>query len=581
MAVVTFPTEPVAPLGAASAISRRSQLWWRPLAVVVVVVVAYHRSLLSLLEGLNLDTPLAHLGLVPAMALLLCLVRRRDRDEPQIHDRQLDWIVAIPLLALAVGANVLLPVHLSTDYWTWRIDLLTLPLFVAGVTALLLGVRTLARVLPAVLFLLLAWPWPYNFALDRWLGRFTELTVSALSALMGLVEVATPVKGSGGLFVIQHGGSSIEMSVASACSGANGLVGFLLVGVALLTVVSGSRMRKMAWLAAGAVVVWSLNLARIIIVFTAARAWGGDVAMNGFHPYVGLVTFLVGMAAMLLLVRPFGLTLGRSQSGPEGDVAGSAGSSGPDRADHPAQPHRPPVRAAAVTALAGTLVLAAFNADLAGASAISTSLGAPRLGAFSVDGPVAAGWQVKRVTEYDWTKRFFGSDSTWTRFNYLNTGEGLLRSNLPVIADIVETSDRSALSAYGIEACYRFHDYEIVDQESADLGSGVVGRVVTYRKKPNATWTAVYWQWPIDVGGRRRYERVVLLFSDHEIAQIRVPDGATGTPDARLRIDDMLRGVTQNRVPARVRNAQRFLVAFGRDMVATRAQAPASPGGKA
>ena len=62
-------------------------------------------------------------------------------------------------------------------FWVWRVDLVSLPLFVAGAIAVIFGVRTLWRQRLPVLFLLFAWPFPYTMVLLRWLDTFTNVTL--------------------------------------------------------------------------------------------------------------------------------------------------------------------------------------------------------------------------------------------------------------------------------------------------------------------------------------------------------------------------------------------------------------------
>ena len=120
----------------------------------VAVVVAFHYSLLTLVQNLNVDTPLAYIGLVPAIALALAALQRHPvRREPSIYDRQLDYILGLPLLAGAIALEYILRDHLGTMFWLWRVDLLGLPLFVAGAVALLFGTRVLWRQKLAILYL--------------------------------------------------------------------------------------------------------------------------------------------------------------------------------------------------------------------------------------------------------------------------------------------------------------------------------------------------------------------------------------------------------------------------------------------
>src|SRR6202035_1561837 len=96
----------------------------------------------------------------PLVSLALAAVHRQPaRPEPEIHDRQTDYIVGIPLMGAALAVNYLLPAKLSAMFWVWRIDLLTLPCFVAGAVALIFGLRVLWRQKLAVGFTCSAWPY--------------------------------------------------------------------------------------------------------------------------------------------------------------------------------------------------------------------------------------------------------------------------------------------------------------------------------------------------------------------------------------------------------------------------------------
>ena len=168
----------------------------------MLVVVAYHYSLQTILQSLTTQTPLAYLGLVPILAILLAVCEIKPRaGEPAIHDRQIDYIIGLPLLVGAVAFNVIGPVRLSTMFWLWRLDIVTLPLFTAGVIALLFGTRVMWRLRVPILFLILAWPLPYSTFLVNWLERVTDTTLAALNVALHVVHVAKalPNRGPGHL----------------------------------------------------------------------------------------------------------------------------------------------------------------------------------------------------------------------------------------------------------------------------------------------------------------------------------------------------------------------------------------------
>ena len=153
-------------------------------ALLAVTIIAYNYSLLTLLQLADLNSPLAYVSLVPIIALILAAVNSRpSQPEPAIHDRQTDYIVGLPLMVGALCANLFLPSKLSAMFWVWRIDLLTLPFFVAGAVAVIFGVRVLWRQKVAVAFLLLAWPYPYTSVLLGLLNAFTTDSARSIRCL--------------------------------------------------------------------------------------------------------------------------------------------------------------------------------------------------------------------------------------------------------------------------------------------------------------------------------------------------------------------------------------------------------------
>src|ERR1700728_4587132 len=173
-----------------SALEEKTQTRCKIVVLVGLVFLAYHYSLVSLVQTVGLDTPLAYVGLVPIIAAGLAWLNRHPRaSEPPIHDRQLDYIIGLTLVAAAVVAAVFLPGRMGDMYCVDRIDLLFLPLFVAGATVLFFGVRVAWRQKVALGYLFLGWPWIYTTVLLGTLGGFTSLTLSGLNAALKVVPV--------------------------------------------------------------------------------------------------------------------------------------------------------------------------------------------------------------------------------------------------------------------------------------------------------------------------------------------------------------------------------------------------------
>lgn len=523
----------------------------RAILLVLAIGLAYHYSLLSLARGLALSTPLAYLGLVPLIALALAWHRAVRRPAWGPYDLRLDFtlgrLLGLALLATAMAVAVFVPRTTGLEFWLLRVDLLGLPIFVAGSIALLYGVRPLWNVRFAVLFLLLAWPVPYLAVMADGMNASVEATVAALVAISHVLPLATPVGGSDGLFLIGSDRGAIPVSVASACSGVNSMVGFGLAGVALFAVVRGPLLRRIAWLAVGLVLTWLLNVLRIEFIFAVGALASPQLALNVLHPVAGLIVFNVGLVIMLLVASHFGLTISLGQRPPVQPAAGS----------------RPPTRARIATVAvvgAAAIFLGVVNASYAGFQPLGGDQGLPSISGFQPARAWVPDWSSRRVADYEHGRQFFGSESTWTRSVYTAAPGAGMRANVPVYVDVITTPDGAALAGYSVESCYSFHGYVVESSYSVDLGGGLSASLRSYTDpRANTDWTILAWEWPITVDASVLYQRVVLL----------MPDGDDGSFD----------GVPTTEIVAaggRFADAERLLATLAHTMVANQVASEAT-----
>lgn len=510
------------------------------------MLVAYHYSLATLLSTLTTDTPLAYLGLVPLIACGVALaLARPEAGRSDRVDRHVDYMVGGPLMATAVLMNLVLPARMSVLFWYYRVDLLSLPLFVAGAVAVVFGTSTLYRIRYAIGFLVLAWPAPYNWALGHGMDSFTGLTLGVLRWLVGRVPVATALTGGdGSLFAVHHGGASFTLSVASACTGVDSFVGFLLVGLAVMTVTDGTRPGRLAWLATGMGLSFGLNLIRLMLIFWTGHRFGEKVALDGLHPVLGLILFTGGVVAMVAAMGRFGLQV---RSAPVREAGRP-----------PAEPWRVASRLGGATVALSVLAAVVGLADTGFArfSPVAGDLGAAQLVSFTDSPIVPAGWNVEPIAHYPWAGQYFGAGAVWTRFQF---SPGLSRSGAPtILADVVNTSDLQSFSTYDVIACYDYHGYGLSDEKRVSVGDGVEATELTFTVPAlQGTWNALYWVWPVRAGTSIHYERIVLLDP--------VTGGYYSTASAPSPSTRTLVGGTPRQA------SRAALVAFARQMVGQRA----------
>jgi exosortase/archaeosortase family protein len=540
------------------------------LSLVGMVVVAFHYSLSSLLQTLNYDTPLAYVGLVPIIALGLAWIHRVPRVvEPPIHDRQLDYILGLPLVAGSVIAAFVLPSRMGVMFWFNRVDLLLLPAFVAGATILIFGTRVAWRQKLAILYLFLAWPWPYTHILLGTLNGFTSVTLAGLTTALKVVPVGSPVPGNSGLFQVVHHGQSFPVSVITACSGVDGMVGFFLVGAAFAGTVSGGRVRKALWLALGLVLLWVTNLARLLFIFWMGKVGGEHLAINILHPFAGLGVFCVGVLLMMLLLRPFGLRLADARATAAIRPGAKAPAGMQPGADGAGAGTRRVFLAAGVVALAG-IVLAGNNSALRVYDLVASAAGEPKLGSFLAQPAAPAGWVANWTQEYSSNKPLFGQSSRWFRYEFIPAGGPTdLHSSFPVTADVINAGGLSGFGQYGVQACYSFHGYTLRDVAQVNLGGGITGDTLSFSgARSDQDWSIVYWIWPVATAEGTRYERIILYLQNTvgaSVSETGQVAGVTGLKKALTSADPQQRRLIVNRV---------FLVAFAREIVAAQGKQP-------
>ncbi len=529
--------------------------------LLLAVGIAYNYSLTTLLQGATQDTPLAYVSLVPAIALALAAIRARPmKPEPAIYDRHVDYTVGVPLISVAIATNLLLPSRWSTMFWVYRVDLFTLPFFVAGAVAIIFGVRVMWRQKLAIAYLFLAWPYPYQTVLLRVLDAFTDATIFSINKVLTVVHVATPVSSlDNSLYSVVHDGRSFPLSIVSACSGVNSVVGFLLVASAFAAIVRGPLFRKVAWLVGGMVLLWAINLGRITFIFWAGRTWGENIAINILHPYVGMFTFSAGVVIMVLLIGPLGMHIGIGEARPA-----PAAAAGPGRPT--GNLAVPKFYLLMVVALVAALVLGVANLGLRNYNLVATASGEPRLTAFVNSPVVPAGWTVELTNTFDWAKPLFGYTSVWNRYIMYPSQGGDLHANLPVVADVINTPDLSTFSAYGIEQCYQFHGYALTDVAKVGLPGGITGQSMSYTSQQYGSWSIVYWIVPVKMGTGTNYERVVLYVQNSGAgAIVKGLTSASGIQNLSGSIS------SSDKADVALKNNQTFLVAFARELIETQA----------
>lgn len=466
-------------------------------ALTALAAIAYSFTLASFVDYLRLDTPLAYLPLMPVFALgLACVAARRGAATGSGEDgHELDFWVGVPLLVVALLMITVMPVYWSTYYWMDRIDVLSFAFFVCGAVALLYGAAWVWHLRTALLLLFLMWPALYLQALPKALALTTTVTNTILGAILASLPLGVSRGADPSLLIIHaSGGAPLIVALGSVCSGANAVIGFVLIAGVVGSTLGGSLAQKVTWLVAGTTLAFTGNLVRVMAILALASAGHPGLALGAFHETIGVVVFTTVVSIALLLSPRFGLRFINPERG-----RGSASAQPVPRTSRRRTPG---------LAVSGLLLLMAGLAtfadrNLSGYAGWITSDGRPATTPFA-SGSLPRGWAVMHLQSYNWAGQYFGSGSSFDRF-------AVVADNQMIVADVVRTLDAGSLSAYSLEACFLYHSFRISRSTRADLGHGVTAELLNYDDPASGKrWATVSWAWPVREGPGMRYERIAL-----------------------------------------------------------------------
>ncbi len=536
---------------------------WPAVGVVVATVVAYHFTLASFFDFLSRDTPLAYLPLLPFFCIGIAVVTaKRYALAPPIKDRQIDFLIGVPLIIVALALITIAPAIASAYYWNDRADVVSLTLFAAGATVIAYGITSAWRLRASFFFLLLMWPALYLHLLNSLVLKFADWTNAALAFIVVHLPLGATLGGPQTVVVNPQHMAPVAIQISSACSGANSVIGFALIGGAILTTMRGGRGRKLLWWIIGMVLCFVFNLLRLLSIIALSAMGHSTFALGGYHAVIGLILFAVAVVVMLYALPLLGLhpkeaiqdraraltktvsaqassllTTDLSTSSSRTEMAQTPTLiSGPARA-----PRKPGLRRKRIAlGLVGvfTAIVALADNGLQPYAAFEDGTGAPTVHVFSTQsGP--PGWQIIETNTYPWVTQYYGDNATWNRYQITRLG-----STGVAYADVVLTDDKGSLDAYNVQNCFLFHNYDIRTAERVNLGSGVTAILLNYSDpSTNQRWATVSWAWPIAYRGTTYYERINLTSSPYA-GTAQAPGVAQPSTGPQQLLLDLLNGVS-------------------------------------
>jgi exosortase len=464
------------------------------LLLLIGVGIAGWPSLSTLLPEAGGDTPLSFVPLVPFIGAVFLMARcdgMRIRSTPR--DGFVDGLSLLLLASASFVVLLVLPTSMSWYYWLDRLDILGLIFVLASLIVIVWGLPGVARLGPGLLYLLLAWPLPYLQIYNKLIPPLTAATAMATRAITPLLPlgIRSDTQSTDQLLIPFHGQLN-HIVIAQECSGINGALGLVVVGLPLALLGRGTWEARVTWLALGLGLSWLVNLFRISVIAAGVAIWGPDVALNWLHPVLGLILFAISFGVLLGLAGFCRLDI-----------------TAPFRAS-PRRAIRPPALAQVtwkrwviVGATIGMCGLLESNLNQFGWLSESKL---PRIGTTSASDlfQPPPGWRVVGSEPIDGWQPLFGPASI-SKLVVLRGPVAPL-----VFVQAVLTKDISDFNTYGVEQCYLFHGYSLNTVQHVALGNGVTATLIDFRQDAKQRSASLYWVQPVQTPSGTFHERIVI-----------------------------------------------------------------------
>ena len=265
---------------------------WRRTSILALLGIGFafmYGQTVAALATEWMSSPEASYGLILAATSLVVAIRRWPAFLAQ---STADGRGLVGLGLATAGALLFTVGQLGSDLFLTRVSLVVL---LAGAVWALSG-RLAARTMAAPLvFLLIAIPLPTLVVNEVTL----PLQLAASRVAEGVLQaIAIPVYRDGNLLALPSG----TLQVAEACSGLRSAVSLGAVGVLLAWATESTLGRRLLIVALTLPIAVVMNGFRVaatgVFVEAAGRAPGADL-----HAFMGWVTFLVAIAALMTLQR--------------------------------------------------------------------------------------------------------------------------------------------------------------------------------------------------------------------------------------------------------------------------------------
>lgn len=261
---------------------------------LIIPIVAYFQDF-SQVFSLALSDSEAQYVLIVPFAVAYFFYRRRSAFKVSKPNSRLHDFLGIALCILSLYVYIMG----SYSFYSLQLHLISLPIFVAGITLLIFGADVLKLLAFPVALIIFMSPFPLFF-MDAFGGSLMSsdgaLSAAILNVFIPIQVVYQPIVI---LTTVTTAGETIQFSLSAACSGIYSLTAFLFCAVVFGYLANGSIIKKVLYGVLAILAAYLLNVFRIVITVVLGHFYGLTLATEFFHAVGGTVLAFIGTLLLL------------------------------------------------------------------------------------------------------------------------------------------------------------------------------------------------------------------------------------------------------------------------------------------
>ena len=190
----------------------------------------------------------------------------------------------------------------SYTFYPLEYHVISLPIFIMGVTLILLNSRALMMLIFPILFLLFLVPPPATvlYTAGGAMANFNTQVSYAVLKSLGLPITLSSSYGSPTILLSTAAGQPVTFAIDIPCSGIYSLIAFAMFAAFLAFLASTSLFKKLSLFILGFFVFAILNIIRIIAIVSVGY-WLGEETALLLHSVAGLILIFIGMLLILVI----------------------------------------------------------------------------------------------------------------------------------------------------------------------------------------------------------------------------------------------------------------------------------------